>query len=279
MSTCKSIEKKQRTNLVTPVFADGMVVTADDLNAASAHPADLMRTLVRAAFGCGIVCGLRVTLNPDNDEARGPDANSLQIRLHPGTALDCVGNPLQICEDIVFDFKRDPCDCKPSTPEEVFIAVARCVVEEPAESDDCTDPCADTSATGSRRRDYVRVRAFSSSEFTELQSVCILSDEDLRMMELRQKERDPCDCLKQCLPCCTPCCDSWVFLARVVLDHEACQVKTIDQRWRRYIKPTHCLCGPDGIWERDDARIAKETVLKRRKKSAEEKPESTSTET
>src|SRR3712207_7968381 len=49
-------------------FHDGMLVSADDLVAATDYPVSLLQSVLRAYFGCGVVCGL--DLRPDRKSTR-----------------------------------------------------------------------------------------------------------------------------------------------------------------------------------------------------------------
>ena len=138
MKELKRLEKKQRTNLVSTVFDNGMVVTAEDLDTAMRYPLAVFQTLVRAYFGCGIVCGLDVAKHPNdkgkgedeqNKESSGDEEKTMCVKVEPGVALDCHGYPLRLCDPVVFNLKRDPCACEP-LPNCVCVAISRCSIGE-----------------------------------------------------------------------------------------------------------------------------------------------------
>src|SRR6059058_2405646 len=64
-------------------FSDGMLVTAEDLSAAMRYPLSVIQVLLKAYFGCGIVCGLGLTKPVEQ-----PPADS------PGAATDAAGKPV-----------------------------------------------------------------------------------------------------------------------------------------------------------------------------------------
>ena len=162
MNELNSYSKKVRTDITSPVFNDGMVVTAGDLTSAMQYPVMLFQSLVRAYFGCGVVCGLNVEQYPQDPNA-DPDDNKWWLTLHPGTALDCHGYPLKICECQKISLRPDPCSCE-DLPEKVCIALRRCVVPEaPRDDADPCDPNADGTDAYRRSREYVEIKIFGSS--------------------------------------------------------------------------------------------------------------------
>jgi len=79
--------------------------------ARNAHPLALMQVLVRAYFGCGVVCGMALEATA-NAEDRDPCATSdlaYAVTVRPGVALDCAGFPLELCGPICLDLTPDPC--------------------------------------------------------------------------------------------------------------------------------------------------------------------------
>src|SRR4051795_229533 len=106
-------------------FKDGMVITADDLDTAMRYPLGVFQTLVRAYFGCGIVCGLEIR-DPgagDYKPAAGSDCIKLPqpnftVCIEPGVALGCDGYPIELCAPVKLDLRPDPCCVTP--PEEVY---------------------------------------------------------------------------------------------------------------------------------------------------------------
>ncbi|MDR5761445.1 hypothetical protein [Caballeronia sp. LZ035] len=75
-------------SLVRPRFSPGLLLRDDDLNQAIDYTRDLSRLLFRTMFGCGVVCGLRVSVQPFCDGVR--------LTVGPGVALDCHGDPIHV---------------------------------------------------------------------------------------------------------------------------------------------------------------------------------------
>ncbi len=228
MNILNSFDKKVRTDIVFPVFADGMVVTANDLNRAMHYPVELFQTLVRSFFGCGVVCGLSV----EHYSTANNEDSKWCLVVHPGTALDCHGNPLKVCDRQILSLKPEPCYCG-DLPENLWIALRRCVVKEGPrdDADICDDQTQSDTAYG-RAREYVEVKVFDPND-CDLPELCVKEANHYKPSQV-------CDCLKDCPD---PCCgESWVVLACVTLDE--CEGITNVVDYRKFVKPVHCHCLP-----------------------------------
>jgi hypothetical protein len=73
--------------LERPRYSPGLILEDSDLTAAVEYTRDLNRLLYRNLFGCGVVCGLIVSV----DEHCG-----LRVRIGAGLALDGCGDPVQL---------------------------------------------------------------------------------------------------------------------------------------------------------------------------------------
>jgi hypothetical protein len=73
--------------LERPLYAPGLILEDADLTAAVDYTRQLNRLLFGALFGCGVICGLTVTVDTDCD---------LQVTVDPGLALDGCGDPIQL---------------------------------------------------------------------------------------------------------------------------------------------------------------------------------------
>lgn len=80
-------------NLVRPHFSPGLLLEDTDLNAGVSYTRDLTRLMFRSLFGCGVICGLKV-------EAKF-NCDMWEIKVAPGLALDCMGDPIEVTKDAV----------------------------------------------------------------------------------------------------------------------------------------------------------------------------------
>jgi hypothetical protein len=230
MNELKLFDQVTKTDVLSTVFDDGMIVNAGDLDTAMLYPLDMFRTLVRAYFGCGVVCGLELTKYPQGD------ADTWCLEVHPGTALDCNANPLKLCERVIVSLKPDPCSYE-EWPDCVCIAIRRETLPEGARTDgDC-----DRKSGYRRLRETVRVKAFRCDDLPK--EICMRPDQDDDPND--ENARDSrCECLTKCGAC--ECCeDSWVLLGCVSLSE--CGIGPIDDSKRKYVKPIECLCAPSNM--------------------------------
>ena len=230
MNALNSYSIKVRTDVTSPVFSDGMVVTAGALNALMHYPVDLFQTLVSAFFGCGIVCGFGVERYPASDDA-SEEQRKWWLTIHPGMALDASGFPLRLSECQKLSLKPDPCSCDP-LPEKVCIAVRRCVVpESPRDDADACAPSGSDSTAYRRDREYVEIKVFDPTD-CDLPYLCKADPNAARASS-------ECECLQACPA--SHCGESWVVLACVDID--PCDgITDAPTDCRKWVKPVHCAC-------------------------------------
>jgi len=84
-------------DLVRPRYSPGLILEDSDLTAAVDYTRDLSRLLFRSLFGCGVVCGLRVSVDFESD---------LEVTVAPGLALDGCGDPVQLVEPVTIRLGR-----------------------------------------------------------------------------------------------------------------------------------------------------------------------------
>jgi hypothetical protein len=233
------------TSLERVRFRDGMIVHADDLDRAIRYPLDLFRLLIRAYFGCGVVCGLEV-------EPRGSAGDPFSVVVKPGVAVDCAGYPIELCREAVIDVLPGPSSCQ--KPECVCIMIRRLPIEEsPRRPCGCGDQAApDDPCSGVRVQEQVQIKVFPCNA----PPACVCRherpQEEAEGYWEKQRERI-CACLRACGRCscggdaCSD--DGWVLLAclnfTLGADGQPTAVATIDTSYRRYVKPIDCLCRRD----------------------------------
>jgi hypothetical protein len=97
----KALPRKSGTSsLLRPQFSPGLLLEDDDLNTGVSYTRDLTRLLFRSLFGCGVICGLKVT-------GKQVCPGKLEITVAKGLALDCLGNPIEIPSDVVVEYGPD----------------------------------------------------------------------------------------------------------------------------------------------------------------------------
>jgi len=234
-------------------FFDGMILTADDLEAERRYHLTRSRIINRAVFGCGIACGLEVEKHPAKDPKTG------FVCVRPGVAFDCEGDPVELCRPVKLDLDPDPCK---TPPARVCILIRR-RDGQPQSADPCG--CGKPAQDGPRRlREEVELRVVDPNT-TGWGGVCWTPPKptpspdagDCYDPETEPPAAfDPCACLKECEPC-EGCCEGWILLACVKLkapdDADNCPGPQrgryridgeIDDSGRKYIKPIRCHCPP-----------------------------------
>ncbi|GAA2756229.1 hypothetical protein [Actinopolymorpha rutila] len=220
-------ETTKPTTIEAVSFRDGMIVTADDLDAAMRYPTSLLLTVFQAFFGCGVVCGL--ALRPKQSDRGG-----WVLCVDRGVAIDGRGYPIELCAPVELDLSPEACACEPP-PDRVCIAVRRITSDE-APHDACTCDLDEPRFDCRRVRDYVMVKAFTEPELDALGD---------RVCRRRPgEETSACTALTACSAC--GCGESWILLGCVALDKDRGIVDQPDTSGRRWVKPVEAVCAGPG---------------------------------
>jgi hypothetical protein len=224
-------------------FTDGMLVTAEDLNTATHYPLAVMQVLLRSYFGCGIVCGLKVTL------PEGIAEGSLIVQIDRGVALGCDGYPIELCKALPFDFSPDPCGCPAAPGTEIvkYIAIRRSVAPDaPPRPCGCGPAAGESGQQCSHLRDWVHIQAFDGNDLPA--GICMKPAVPAAGQPEPHVHSGACECMTHC-PDCDPCADPWVLLATVVVNAETVTIARInagddvkEHGGPRWVKPIACLC-------------------------------------
>ena len=110
---CKTKDLCHYDSLTRTKFFHGMLLTDEHLRDEQTYHRESLKRLNRHLWGAGIVCGLEV------DEP----AAGLCIKVHPGLALDCDGNTIEVCKTMTVDLgefckKAFPDGCPPEKEAE-----------------------------------------------------------------------------------------------------------------------------------------------------------------
>lgn len=102
------------SGLVRPRYAPGQMLQDDDLTQAVTYTRELNRLLFRSLLGCGVICGLVVSV----EEKCG----KVVISIAPGVALDCAGAALALTT--AQSFVLDPsCKPLPEPPDSICVVI------------------------------------------------------------------------------------------------------------------------------------------------------------
>jgi hypothetical protein len=241
-------------------FRDGMLVTAEDLGAAMRYPLSVMQVLLKAYFGCGIVCGLGLTKPEDQPKGDPPGGRrdpatgaatdpkptappNYILTVQKGVALGCDGYPIEVCGPLQLDLTPDPCRHDRET-KRLFVAARRVTAAEAAARPcGCAATGAESGQQCSRMRDHVLIQAFQQEHLPH--GICRMPDPAAKGAPAKPRENAPqgvaaiCADMKQCGDC-DPCGEPWVLLGSVPVGVTG--LGDIDLAPRRYVKPIACVC-------------------------------------
>jgi hypothetical protein len=210
------------SQLVRPSYSPGLMLQDDDLKQAVDYTRDLSRLLFKNLFGCGVVCGFKITL--DTGPCNG------QVVIQPGVAIDGHGDPVEL---------RDPqrIDLGTDMPDETWITIRRrdihCLKRDLA----CAADDDDTAMVTTRIRDGYEIRLVR----TRPDKACsCIRKEDATQTTPRQAqgpEDDPCYRAHYAGECSCGCGagSDDVVLAR--LYRNAQRTFDVDFSVRRFIRP------------------------------------------
>ena len=255
-------ETTKPTTIESVKFRDGMIVTADDLDAAMRYPASLLHTVLRAYFGCGVVCGLGLRVKKRSD-----GKPRWVLCVDRGVAIDCHGQPIELC--VPGRARPQPGRRAPARtpPPEVCVAVRRITSDE-APHDGCTCDVDDPRFDCRRVRDHVVVKAFTRTELEALPGTVCQRPKPAKPAAGPGAENPPnggeeslsgdgkswktlCEALTACSSCTCGAC--WILLGSVTLNAEKGIVGGPEFGERQWVKPIEVLCaGLDRIGELAD---------------------------
>ena len=247
--------------LTAAKFAPGMLLQDDDLEQLSKYTQDLSRLILRSLFGCGVVCGLVVSVDFK--------CGKLIITVADGVGLDCCGDPVHVPQpqSIPIDLS---CDSKFADCFWVVLCGKRkCCGPRPAM---CSDDDEDSAVVCTRERYAFEIRVVR----TRPACVCGCPEPDpeserernengLHDTECKCRCADPdVECYVdhydgKCTSNCDDCsgCDSnCILLARLYNKGDQQNPKWIvDHRVRRFVRPV-LIEDPQVRIEREAAKRA-----------------------
>jgi len=263
-------------------FSHGMVVNDTDLTAAMHYPVQVMQAVNRAVYGCGVVCGFLFSPDPDicgqkvrcdpsdDGQASGMAYRGHLVQVARGTAIDCNGLPIELCEPALVDVNPTNCGCS-KQESWVYIAIRRTSASEAARGDCCDQS---SNAICTRTRDHVELKGFAPDKLPE--HICAnLSDKrttdgggsdggftrpDSAANNAAADDSlkyDICECMLNCDP--YDCCGKgWVLLGKVEGCASGVKVDNFPEKnadgkisnpqkpyaEKRFIKLIECVCRP-----------------------------------
>lgn len=217
-----------KSRLIRPQFSPGLMLQDDDLTQAVEYSRDLNRLLFGALFGCGVICGLKVSLQYVCKE--------LKIQVTKGTALDGRGDPIYVPEPQLIALTSS---CL-KVPERGLVAIRRrelrCDPRDPV----CAPEDEDGNAVFTRLRDGFEIRLAGKDDFAACSCV------DPKSADGKADASPTCYAAHRAGECDCDCSTEWVVLgwfekipsAKEAEDAPAATFPLMaDHRVRRFIRP------------------------------------------
>jgi len=133
-------------------FGPGMLLQHEDLEQLNTYTRDLSRLLFQSFFGCGVVCGLKVSGLVDCGE--------LKVTVQKGLALACSGDPVYVPEEKSAQTDKDKFDPTKDTQAWVALcATTKCCA--PRTTTCCSDDD-EASSDCTREKDGFEIRIYKT---------------------------------------------------------------------------------------------------------------------
>jgi hypothetical protein len=100
------------SSLIRPHFSEGLLLQDDDLTAGVSYTRELSRMMFRTLFGCGVLCGLKVSVPV-------LECGKLKIGVAKGSALSCIGDPIELPKPQTIDID----ECRFTVGNELWIGL------------------------------------------------------------------------------------------------------------------------------------------------------------
>lgn len=223
---------KRKSTLVRPRFAPGMLLQHDDLEQLGTYTRELSRMLFRSFFGCGVVCGLKVTM----EETCG----KLCVSVEQGLALTCEGGPIYVPAKTTFSVDEN-CELDETELWVVLCGTSKCCAPRTAS---CPTDEDESSSVCTRERDWFEIKIVNQKP------ECVCGCETLTPeIEAQDDEGDRCKCVDSTHDCykdhylgkcgcdCEDCggnCGDCILLARI---DKVGEEWIPEHRVRRFIRP------------------------------------------
>ena len=231
------VSARGNSRLVRPRFAPGMLLEHEDLDQMLFYTRDLSRLLFSSLFGCGVVCGLVVSVQER--------CGKVYVDVQRGLALDCEGDPIHVPQKTSLVINDD---CRSDIVGPLWVALCGTRKQCAPRTSVCGCDDEETSHVHARERDGYEIRIvrekpecicrcpeYDPNDPSQelLDSDCKCANPELECHRDHYAGNCGCDC-EDCSKCDCDC----VLLARlnsVVRGDET--VWTVDHRVRRFIRP------------------------------------------
>ena len=240
---------KGTSTLVKSIFGPGMVLQAEDLQQLNSYTRDLSRLLFKSFFGCGVVCGLVVKVDPK--------CGKVCLTVGAGLALACSGDPVYVPKDQTLALDEN-CDSNVAGP--LWVVLCGTVKQCAPRTAMCASDDDEAPSEPTRERDMFEIRVVSGREPPQCVCGCpepsdapssaTSRSQDVLRPTNQQGEEDHCLCADpachadhyagKCGCNCDECSDDdckCILLAKLIKNDDKEHPWRVDHRVRRFIRP------------------------------------------
>lgn len=233
-----TIKKHPGTStLARPLFSPGMLLQHEDLGQSTSYTRDLSRLLFKSFFGCGVICGLGVSIDAK--------CGKVCVTVRAGVALACSGDPIEVPKDQTFALDEN---CDPNLDSPLYVVLCGKVKQCAPRDVMCADDD-EASTQPTRERDGFEIRVVTDHKCA---CGCDEPASGMKPVEERSRGDDHCLCAD---PAChtahyagicgcacgngTDCGCECILLAKLVSDEGRDENLnwTVDHSVRRFIRP------------------------------------------
>ncbi len=229
---------KGTSTLVKAKFGPGMLLQHEDLEQVNSYTRDLSRLLFKSFFGCGVICGLVVQVDPK--------CGKVCITVGAGVALAGSGDPVHVPKDQTFTLDEN-CDTDVDSP--LWVVLCGTVKQCAPRNSMCASDDDEAPSEPTRERDGFEIRVVRDPKCAcGCDKPSVQPAVAMKIDEGRQQGEDHCLCADptchtthyagECGCTCgdgSDCGCECILLAR--LDKVEGEIKwTVDHRVRRFIR-------------------------------------------
>jgi hypothetical protein len=227
------------------VFGPGMLLQHEDLEQLNTYTRDLSRLLFRSFFGCGVVCGLKVSAQTDN-------CGTTAVTVEAGVALNCQGDPIYVPNPVTFA-ATDGCDPKVPPLKILYVWLCSCPKCCAPRMPSCGCDDGDGTPACTREVDWYEIHL--GTERPDCACGCKSKGDQVATKEesadsesasVAKTPADPCFCADPCSDCyndhylgvCGCNCDDSKCVMLAVLNYDSEKKAWMpDYSVRRFIRP------------------------------------------
>ena len=140
---------KGTSTLMRARFGPGMLLQHDDLEQLNSYTRDLNRLMFQSLFGCGVICGLKVTVPKEKT------CGKVMVTVGAGVALGCSGDPVYVPKDQTFALDEN---CDPSLKGPLWVVLCGTVKCCEPRTAMCSSDDDDALSACTRERDGYEIR-------------------------------------------------------------------------------------------------------------------------